>query len=84
MSTFKANCHHAYAQTDGTYKWPNSLEGDQLKQAFKEIGELQDAILATEAETKKQAAALMIERFRAMVKEYDDDNKTTRKELSNK
>ena len=40
MSIFKANCHHAFAQTDGTYKWPNSHEGDLLKQAFAEITEL--------------------------------------------
>lgn len=36
-STFLSNIHHAYAQTDGTYKFPNSLEGDMLKQAKKEI-----------------------------------------------
>jgi hypothetical protein len=29
--------HHAYAQTDGSYKFPNSREGDMLKQAKKEI-----------------------------------------------
>ena len=40
MSIFKANCHHAFAQTDGTYKWPDSQEGDLLKQAFAEITEL--------------------------------------------
>lgn len=26
--------HHAYAQTDGTMKWPNSREGDMLRGAF--------------------------------------------------
>lgn len=36
-SIFLSNIHHAFAQTDGTYKFPNSLEGDLLKQAMKEI-----------------------------------------------
>ncbi len=36
-SVFLSNIHHAYAQTDGTYDFPNSLEGDLLKQAKKEI-----------------------------------------------
>jgi hypothetical protein len=40
LSIFKANCHHAFAKTDGTYKWPNSQDGDLLKQAFAEITEL--------------------------------------------
>ena len=41
-SIFLSNIHHAYAQTDGTYKFPNSQEGDMLKQAKKEIEELQN------------------------------------------
>jgi|TARA_R110000772_G_scaffold85256_2_gene179309 hypothetical protein len=45
MSVFKPNCHHAYAQIDGMYNWPNSHEGDLLKQAYKEITELEDALL---------------------------------------
>ena len=36
-SVFLSNLHHAYAQTDGTYKFPNSREGDMLKQAKKEL-----------------------------------------------
>lgn len=36
-SVFLANLHYAYGQTDGTYKFPNSLEGDLLRQAHKEI-----------------------------------------------
>lgn len=36
-SVFLQGVHHAFAQTDGTYAWPNSLEGDLLKQAKKEI-----------------------------------------------
>ena len=41
-SIFLSNIHHAYAQTDGTYKFPNSQEGDMLKQAKKEIEYLRD------------------------------------------
>jgi hypothetical protein len=41
MSVFLQNLHHAYAQTDGTYAYPNSNEGDMLKQAKKEIEALQ-------------------------------------------
>jgi hypothetical protein len=41
MSIFLSNIHHAYAQTDGTYAFPNSNEGDMLKQAKKEIEALQ-------------------------------------------
>jgi hypothetical protein len=29
--------NHFYLQTDGTYKWPNSAEGDLLKMAHKLI-----------------------------------------------
>jgi len=39
-TVFLANVHHAYAQTDGTYRWPNSREGDMLRQAKREIEEL--------------------------------------------
>lgn len=39
-SVFLANLHHAYAQTDGTYKFPNSREGDMLKRAKQEIESL--------------------------------------------
>lgn len=41
MSIFLANLHHAYAQTGGTYAFPNSREGDMLKQAKKELEQLQ-------------------------------------------
>jgi len=37
QSIFLENIHHAYAQTDGTYNFPNNREGDMLKQAKKEI-----------------------------------------------
>lgn len=43
-STFLANLHHAYAQTDGTYAFPNSREGDLLKQAKREIEALRKAL----------------------------------------
>jgi hypothetical protein len=33
-SVFLANLHHSFAQTDGSYKHPNSLEGDLLKQEW--------------------------------------------------
>lgn len=39
-SIFLANIHHAYAQTDGTYKFPNSREGDMLATAMREILQL--------------------------------------------
>jgi len=37
LSVFQQAIHHAYAQTDGTYAWPNSREGDMLREAKKEI-----------------------------------------------
>lgn len=39
-SVFLSNLHHAYAQIDGTYKWPNSREGDMLRRAKYEIERL--------------------------------------------
>lgn len=36
-SVFLANLHYFFAQTDGTYKWPNGAVGDLLKQAKKEL-----------------------------------------------
>ena len=39
-SVFLANLHYAYAQTDGTYKFPNNMEGDMLKQAKREIEQM--------------------------------------------
>lgn len=36
-SVFLATLHHAYARTDGTYAFPNSREGDLLKQAKREV-----------------------------------------------
>jgi hypothetical protein len=45
-SAFLANLHHAYAQTDGTYRFPNSREGDMLKTAKREIETLRARALA--------------------------------------
>lgn len=39
-SIFLSNVHHAYAQTDGSYNYPNSFEGDLIRQAVLEIKEL--------------------------------------------
>ena len=36
-SVFLSNLHYFYAKTDGTYEFPNSKDGDLLKQAKKEI-----------------------------------------------
>jgi hypothetical protein len=36
-SVFLSHIFHAYAQTDGSYKWPNSREGDMLRRAKLEI-----------------------------------------------
>lgn len=41
MSVFLDNVAYLYKQTDGTYKWPNSAEGDQLKRAHKELSRVQ-------------------------------------------
>ena len=43
-SVFLANLHHYCAQTDGTYAFPNSMEGDLLKTAKREIEELRNVI----------------------------------------
>ena len=44
-SAFLQGVHHAYAQTDGTYAWPNSREGDLLREAKREIERLRAAML---------------------------------------
>jgi len=43
-SIFLSNIHHAFAQTNGDYAFPNSLEGDLLKRAKFEIEELQQKV----------------------------------------
>lgn len=44
-SPFLSHLHHAYYQTDASYAWPNSREGDMLRQAKREIEGLQMTIL---------------------------------------
>jgi hypothetical protein len=46
-SIFLLYLHHAYAQTDGTYAWPNSREGDMLKQGSVEVVCLRAELAAT-------------------------------------
>lgn len=43
-SVFLANLHYFFAQTDGTYKFPSSTEGDLLNLAKKEIESLLNTI----------------------------------------
>lgn len=43
-SAFQQAVRHAYAQTDGTYAWPNSREGDMLREAKRENEQLRDAL----------------------------------------
>lgn len=43
-SVFLANLHHMCAQTDGSYRFPNSREGDMLKTAKREIEQLRLAL----------------------------------------
>lgn len=38
---FLSNLFHAYAQTDGSYAFPNSREGDMLRQAKREVEALE-------------------------------------------
>lgn len=40
-SVFLSNLHYFLAQTDGTYRFPNSAEGDLLKRAKVEVEALQ-------------------------------------------
>jgi len=62
-SILLSNIHHAYAQTDGTHKFPNSQEGDMLKQAKKEIETLQDwkdQMLFVESEWDEQFVGTLL------------------------
>lgn len=43
-SAFLQGVHHAYAQTDGTYAWPDSREGDLLREGKHEIERLRNAL----------------------------------------
>lgn len=51
-SAFLANLHHMCAQTDGTYRFPNSREGDMLKTAKREIEQLRSALSRVKQQTK--------------------------------
>ena len=58
-SAFLSHIHHAYAQTDGTYAWPNSREGDMLRQAKREIESLmaQNNALCVKTDSKVEKLA---------------------------
>lgn len=43
-SVFLSNLHYFYSKTDGTYGFPNSSDGDLLKQAKKEIENMRDRL----------------------------------------
>lgn len=43
-SIFLSNVKYFYARTDGTYAFPNSAEGDLIKQAVREIEELRSMV----------------------------------------
>ena len=51
-SVFLPNLHYFLAQTDGTYRFPNSAEGDLLKRAKVEV----EALQRENAELRKQLA----------------------------
>jgi len=63
-SVFLANLHHAYAQTDGSYVFPNSREGDMLKQAKREIETLGAELELSKAMHRVKVAELELERRR--------------------
>jgi hypothetical protein len=58
-SLFLSNIHHAYAQTDGTYAFPNSREGDMLKTAKREIENLHAREKMCETMDKAEKLALI-------------------------
>ena len=43
-SPFLQRIHHAYAQVDGSYAWPNGREGDLLRTAMNEIDALRKTL----------------------------------------
>ena len=53
-SAFLQGIHHAYAQVDGSYAWPNSREGDLLRAAMSEIDALRKML---ESDLTKQPVA---------------------------
>lgn len=66
-SVFKQAIHHAYAQTDGTYAWPNSREGDMLREAKTEL-EIAEAKIAV---TLRALALACLYVLPASVKQFD-------------
>jgi hypothetical protein len=59
-SPFLSNLHHAYAQTDGTYAFPNSREGDMLKTAKREIERLHAELVELEDLSRNMNATRVI------------------------
>lgn len=58
LSTFLLNVHHAYAQTDGSYAFPNSREGDMLRTAKREIEQLRVALASAPADIRRMRQQL--------------------------
>jgi hypothetical protein len=57
-SIFLSNVNYFYKQTDGEYRFPNSAEGDLIKQAKKEIQELMNVDAPDTTETIETAAVI--------------------------
>lgn len=57
-SAFLQGIHHAYAQVDGSYAWPNSREGDLLRAARAEIEALTKALANAEAACNESLACM--------------------------
>jgi hypothetical protein len=67
---FLDNLHHAYAQTDGSYDFPNSREGDMLKQAKKEIEE-KDKTIAELKRASLRNMAITRQNLELLLKQLD-------------
>ncbi len=59
-SPFMMGIHHAYAQTDGSYMWPNSREGDLLREAKKEIEALQRRLIAAASSSSRAIGSIEV------------------------
>ena len=57
-SAFLQGIHHAYAQVDGSYAWPNNREGDLLRAAKAEIEALSMSLANAEAACDKSMACM--------------------------
>lgn len=60
-SVFLSNLHYFYAQTDGSYAFPNSVEGDLLKQAKREIESLYSETIVVPKVPKKGDSWILCE-----------------------